>query len=153
MHYWLHKFLFSEQYSQEVEDKQRCEDQEMATTIQNFCGNLQQPNCNNDVCQQKTRLDIELDEFWKHLMKISKWKYQEEEEEEEEEEDEKKKKKKSNMQVQLTEGSKEFAQQQSKVWDPGRLQPTTMQQHNNKASGQHHKIWDPGGLQQMKTHD
>jgi hypothetical protein len=93
----------------------RCEDKEMATTIQNFCENLQQTNCNNDVYQQRTRLDIELDELWKHLMNISKWKYQ-------------RKKKKRNMQVQLTKESKEFAQQQSKVWDPGRLQATTMQQ-------------------------
>jgi len=57
------------------------------------------------------------------------------------------------MQVKITEGSKEFSKQQSKVWDPGRLQTTTMQQRENKASGQHHKIWDRGGLQQMKTHD
>ena len=57
-------------------------------------------------------------------MNIYKWKYEK-----------KKKKKKSNMQVQLTEGIKEFAQQKSKVRDPGRLRPTTMQQHNNKASG------------------
>jgi hypothetical protein len=55
MIYWLHKVLFSEQYSEEVEDKQRCEYQEMETTIQKICGNLQQPNCNNDVCQQKTQ--------------------------------------------------------------------------------------------------
>jgi hypothetical protein len=147
---WVHKFLFSEKCSQRVEDRQRYEDEEMEATIQHFCDDLQQ-NCSSDVYQQGERLDIELDELWKHLINISKWKYQRQ-----------KKMKKRSMQIQPTEERKEFSQQQSKVWDPGRLLTTTRQQQGNNADGQQHrwrnkqlqhKVWDPGGLQQMKTHD
>jgi hypothetical protein len=81
------------------------------------------------VYQQIARLDIELEEFWKHLMNISKWKYRGE-------------KKKSSMQVQSTKGRKEFTQH-SKVWDLGRLQTVTMHQQDNKTSKQKHRIWDP----------
>jgi hypothetical protein len=43
-----------------------------------------------------------------------------------------------------------IGKQQSKAWDPGRLQKTIIQQKDNKASGQQYNIWDPRGLQQMK---
>jgi hypothetical protein len=90
------------------------------------------------VYQQRTRLDIE--ELWKHLMKVSKRRYQ-------------RKKKKNNMPVQLTKASRDVAQQQVKY---GILEGCRQQQGNNKTTRQvrqQHKVWDPGGLQQMKTHD
>jgi len=50
------------------------------------------------------------------------------------------------MKIQLTGGRKQFSQRQSKVLDPGRLQSTTIQQQDNKASGKQHNIWDTRGL-------
>jgi len=80
----------------------------MVAAIHFFCGHLKYPNCNNGVYQQKEILDIELDELWKHLMNISKWKYQ---------------RKKNNIiiQVQFIEGRKDIEQHESKFWDPRRL--------------------------------
>lgn len=62
MHYWLHEFSFDE-YPQGVENRKRCGDKEMVAAIQNLCENLKQPICSNGMQQQRTRLDIELDEL------------------------------------------------------------------------------------------
>jgi hypothetical protein len=56
-------------------------------------------------------------------MKIFIWKYH-------------RKKKKSSVLLQLLKSSKDFVQQQSKVWDHGRLQATTIQQLDSKVNEQ-----------------
>ena len=66
----------------------------------------------NNGNQQKTELDIDLEEFWKQLMKISKWKSEQMEEEI-----------RNNMQpIKRTTKDKEIEQEQRKVWDLGKLQ-------------------------------
>jgi hypothetical protein len=101
----------------------------MVTSIQIFCDNLHSSN----EYQLNTRLDIGLGEFWKHMMGISRWSYQ-------------RKQKRFSMKMHPTEGRKEFAQRQSKGWDPGRLQSTTCNNKVARLNGeqQQHKIWDPG---------
>jgi hypothetical protein len=103
----------------------------MEAYIQNLCENLKQPICSNSMQQQKEKLDIEMEEFWRQLMQISKWKYQ-------------RMKKNINNQVQFvekTDKNKVDEQQERKVWDLGRSRTTTKQQCIQASGQQQHKVW------------
>ena len=49
---------------------------------------------------------------------------------------------------------KEIEQRQSRVWDLGKFQVTTLeQQQHDITDGQRHRVWDPGGLQHIENHE
>jgi hypothetical protein len=39
------------------------------------------------------------------------------------------------------------------VWDPVKLQPTTIHQNSGVRRQQQHKVWDPRGIKKVKTCD
>jgi hypothetical protein len=87
--------------------------EEIATNMEILCAGVQQRmDINSNIYQQKTELDIEMEELLACLRKVPKWRHHGIE--------------KTFNKTKLVEGtcgSKASGQQQSKVWDPGGLQP------------------------------
>jgi hypothetical protein len=66
-------FLLKEKYYQNFEDRTRDGGKVMTTIVQDFYDLLKQPEYSNDVCQSRKKLNNGLYEFFKKLMKTSKW--------------------------------------------------------------------------------
>ena len=90
----------------------------------------------SDICQLENELDKEIEELWRLMQKHSKRMSR-------------KKNKEVNWLSTLTIKDvigKISGRLQSKVWNPGKLKPTT-NCDDSKGSGElQHKVWDPGGM-------
>jgi hypothetical protein len=84
---------------------------------------------------------MEIDEIWMLMMKVPKRRHT-------------KVRRITNKKVQLTVRlciNKASGQQQHKIWKPGELKTTEVeQQHARMDAQQQHKVWDPGRLQLME---